>query len=251
MNEQLHIEIIGDHSSSDTVLVFLHDAIGSVSQWKDFPQLLCKQTHLPGLLYDRSGHGTSGPLTGHRQPDYMHRYAWEELAAVVQSKLRDKKLILVGHSDGGSIALLFASQFPQQVKAIITMAAHVFVEEITLEGIRATRDTFAEGDWMDKLKKHHGNNTESIFEAWWKTWLSPGFRNWNIEDRLTHVVCPVFAIQAKDDNYGSEKQVDAILHGISGGGEKWMIDGKCGHAPWKSRTNEVVSAIAHFIHQYC
>lgn len=250
MNDEInkiHHTIIHQDTESNFLLVFLHDAIGSVTQWKDFPALLCKKMQLPGLVYDRKGHGHSPALDNERTTDYMHDYAWKELPALLEKLYPEKKYILVGHSDGGSIALLYASRFPEKVAAVVTMAAHVFVEEITLEGIRNTEMEFRSGEWMKKLTKHHGTNTLPVFEAWWKTWLSPEFRNWNIEDCLKNISAPCFVIQGKDDNYGTEDQVERIMNGISGFGKKWMIEGECGHAPWKTRKEECINEINAFL----
>lgn len=244
---QLNFKIIGDPDAKEIVLVFLHDAIGSVSQWRNFPESVCNKLSLPGIVYDRKGHGKSPSLEGIRNVDYMHRYAWDELPEFINQTAPDKKLILIGHSDGGSIALLFAAKFPEKTLGIITMAAHVLVEEITLNGIRETAKKFETGEWMEKLRKHHGENTKTIFEAWWKTWTSPEFKDWNIREHLANITCPVFAIQGVDDNYGTEDQVDRILYAIEAYGEKWMIDESCGHAPWKSHSEELIDRINTFI----
>jgi pimeloyl-ACP methyl ester carboxylesterase len=237
-------------SDSPVILVFLHDAIGSVSQWKNFPHELCAALGLPGLSYDRQGHGKSDGLTRERGANYMHHYAWEELEQVIAQLAPEKKLILIGHSDGGSIALLYASRHPQKVKAVVTMAAHVFVEEITLEGILETRQLFTSGDWLEKLSTHHGEKTKQIFNAWHETWTSDQFRNWNITAVLPFISSPALIIQGEDDNYGTEKQVDEIMEHISSvTKEKWMIPAPCGHAPWKKKPKELIEKIKLFLQQ--
>ncbi len=227
------------------VLVFLHDALGSVAQWNTFPEQLCHALKLQGFAYDRYGHGLSPALHTPRRHDYLHLYAYEELPAVLEQHLPGREIILVGHSDGGSIALLFAARYPSIVKALVSIAAHVRVEEITLQGIRQAELAFRDPLLMDRLARYHGTGTRALFEAWWKTWLSDEFSTWNIEADIQSITCPVLALQGDDDEYGTADQVQRIVNGIKGYGEQHLIP-KSGHAPWKTQPENVIPIISAF-----
>ena len=188
-------------------LVFLHEGLGCCAMWKDFPAQLCQATGCRGLLYDRHGYGQSSPLAARRQLHYLHDYALCELPQVLAALLPGQDHFLIGHSDGGSIALIYAAQQPPRLRGIITEAAHVFVEGITLDGIRVADAAFGEGK-LRALAKYHGDKTETIFKAWSDTWLSYGFQFWNIEYLLPSVECPALVVQGSEDQYGSAAQVD-------------------------------------------
>ncbi|MCK5657828.1 MAG: alpha/beta hydrolase, partial [Deltaproteobacteria bacterium] len=154
--------------------------------------------------------------------------------------------ILIGHSDGGSIALIFAAEYPGSVRGLITEAAHVFVEEITLEGIREAVKAYQTTDLKEKLARYHDSNTETIFRAWCETWQSPEFKHWNIEDCLPRVTCPVLALQGEDDQYGTEAQVESIAGRVAGPAKPLLIP-DCAHVPHKEATDRVVKEMSEFI----
>jgi pimeloyl-ACP methyl ester carboxylesterase len=158
-------------------------------------------------------------------------------------------LMLVGHSDGASIALIFSSFFPDRVLATVSIAGHVFVEDITVEGIKKAIIDFHSTDMKEKLKKYHGDKTEKLFYSWSNTWLSQPYRDWNIEKYLKSVICPVFVIQGANDEYATLLQVKAIREGINGPGEKWIVPG-CGHFPQKEQPEQTIEAIDHFFRKY-
>lgn len=230
-----------------STLVFLHEGLGSIAQWRDFPESLCLQTGLPGVVYERRGHGRSDPLRKSRTPSYLHEEALEVLPRLM-SELHILRPILIGHSDGGSIALIYASAFPERAKAVITEAAHVFVEEVTIEGIRKAVAVYEKTNLREQLEKYHGEKTDAMFRAWSETWLSEEFRNWNIEEYLTGIKCPVLAIQGADDEYGSPAQVESIVKRVSGKAESLLIAG-CGHIPHQQASKTVVEAIINFINR--
>ena len=190
------------------VLVFLHEGLGSIGQWRDFPEKLCEKTGCPALVYDRCGHGTSDPLTESRRPDYLHDEALLSLPEVLKQCVIDKP-IFIGHSDGGSIAIIYAGTYPQKVTGIITEAAHVFVEDVTVDGIKRAVEVYESTDLRTRLARFHGSNTELMFRGWADIWLSPEFRDWNIENYLPNVTCPLLAVQGRDDEYGTPVQVEA------------------------------------------
>ncbi len=230
---------------SAPVLVFLHEGLGSIDQWKDFPARLCAATGSPGLVYDRWGFGGSQALDGPRDPGYLHHEARESLPAVLAACGVDDPL-LVGHSDGGSIALLFAAAYPDRARAIVTEAAHVFVECVTLAGIRAAARAYRDTDLRERLGRYHGPKTDLVFNGWADTWLGPGFRDWNIEAELPRIRCPALVIQGEDDEYGTPAQVEAIARGVSGPVCTWMVP-RCGHVPHRQAAQAVLESMARFI----
>lgn len=240
-----HLRLPSNTSQERPTLVFLHDSLGCIQLWRDFPEKLALATQCNTFLYDRQGYGQSAPFSmEQRKPSYLEEEAYI-LEGVLQ-KAGIQQAILFGHSDGGSIALVAAADYPERIKGIITEGAHVFVEEITLSGIRAAVDAYKSTPLPQKLAKYHGDKTEQVFLAWTDTWLSPGFRSWNIEEYLPRIQCPGLIIQGKSDEYGTEAQVDAIVEQTGGKAEKWMIPG-IGHSPHKEATKEVLERSAYFI----
>lgn len=225
-------------------LLFLHEGLGSIAQWRDFPRALAEWTGLPALLYDRQGHGGSDPLGAPRSARYLHREALEVLPEVLERCGVDDA-ILVGHSDGGSIALLYASAHPERVRGAITQAAHVFVEEETLAGIRAAGDAWRNTQLPEKLARYHGARTHALFHAWHDTWLAPEFRDWNIEDCLPAIRCPLLVIQGKDDEYATKAQVEAIARQAGGPVDTLMVP-HCGHIPHHQAREPVLEAMKRF-----
>lgn len=225
-------------------LVFLHEGLGSTAMWKDFPQRLCQATGCPGLVYDRLGYGHSSPLTAPRSVHYLHHYALTELPQVLTALLPGQPYFLIGHSDGGSIALLHAAEQPVDLQGIVTEAAHVLVEDVTLAGIEAANAAFAAGK-LHGLAKYHGDKTEGIFKAWADTWLSSGFRHWNIEYLLPSIACPALVLQGIDDQYGTLAQVDAIVSKALNAQAAMVA--QCGHAPHHEQKELVLQHMQAFL----
>jgi pimeloyl-ACP methyl ester carboxylesterase len=242
-DEYLYYELLaGDRQKPH--LVFLHEGLGCTAMWRNFPRLLCEITGCPGLVYDRPGFGRSSPYAVPRTINYLHRDALTWLPAVIAKLLPDAPYFLVGHSDGGSIALIHASERPALLQGIITEAAHVFVEEETLAGIRVAAEAFAAGR-LQGLFTYHGEKTEAVFRAWSDTWLSGFFRHWNIEYLLPSIECPILAVQGAEDQYGTVAQVDAIATKAPDT-QKAMV-AACGHVPHKERTDVVLKLMADFL----
>ncbi|MBN1829866.1 MAG: alpha/beta hydrolase [Deltaproteobacteria bacterium] len=227
------------------VLVFLHEALGSVGQWKDFPFVLCERTALAGLSFDRLGHGRSDDYEGSWPPDYLEREAHYVLPSVLDQAGIGRAL-LVGHSDGGSIALLFAARFSDRVAAVITEAAHVFVEDTTLRGIEETVEVYETTDLPNRLARYHGEKTGALFYRWADRWRGADFRLWNMQSRLPRIASPVLVIQGAEDEYGTARQVESIAAGCSGRAEIFFVP-RCGHAPHRQARNEVLAAMEAFI----
>lgn len=236
-----------DGSDEKPSLVFLHEGLGSVKMWKNFPEQLCRETGCPGLVYDRLGYGGSSPLHHRRTVHYLHDYALYELPAVIHRLLPDTPCVLVGHSDGGSISLLYGAQRPRHLKGIISEAAHVFVDDETITGIEETLAAWEAGK-LSGLAKYHGDKTESIFKAWSETWLSNWFRSWDIRYALASVEVPVLVIQGADDKYGTEGQVNSIVSNCAGDARAEMI-ADCGHSPHHEARERVVELMGDFIGQ--
>ena len=240
---QLYYEwIAGDDSRP--CLLFLHEGLGCTAMWGHFPQHLCTETGLAGLSYDRLGHGKSSAFTATRSKKYLQESALQELPEVLASLLPSREYILVGHSDGGSIGLIHAAQKPIRLCALITEAAHVFVEPVTLDGIRKAVQAYRSGK-LRGLHHFHGEKTESVFNAWHETWLSDWFQNWNIEDMLPAIRCPVLILQGADDQYGTRRQIESIASDIASA-EGVMIEG-CGHSPHREKEHVVVELMTEFI----
>ena len=226
-------------------LVFLHEGLGSIGQWRDFPAALCMVTGLPGVVYDRWGYGKSDPVTLPRPVRYLHDEAIGTLPEVLE-KCGVREAFLIGHSDGGTIALIYASVHPAGVLGVITEAAHVFVEDVSMKGIRQAVETYQRTDLAQRLSKHHGANAENAFRGWSETWLSPEFRSWNVEEYLPGVSCPVLAIQGADDQYGTPAQVEAIVRQVKGPATKLLVPG-CGHIPHHEARAVVLGEMKRFI----
>jgi len=226
-------------------LVFLHEGLGSVGQWRDFPAAICGETGLPGLVYDRWGYGNSEACEEKGNGGYLHQEARESLPQVLKHFGVDRA-IFIGHSDGGSIALIFGAMSPERTAGIITEAAHVFVEEVTLAGIRTAVTAYEETDLPARLARYHGDRTDQVFRRWSETWLAPAFREWNIEELLPRISCPVLAIQGEEDPYGTPDQVQSIVRRVSGSVEGFLIP-RCGHIPHHQARDEVAAAMKRFV----
>lgn len=239
---ELHYRTIAGRRPGLPWLVFLHEGLGSVDLWRDFPDLVGEATGHPVLVYSREGHGWSTPLTGPRRPDFMHHEALEVLP-VVRQRLAIEAPILVGHSDGASIGLIHASRHP--VSGIVALAPHVFVEEDSLAGIGAAREAFETSDLPSRMAKYH-HDPAGTFHGWHDTWMSPAFRKWNIEAVLPAISAPVLLIQGSDDQYGTGAQLDAIESAVSSPVERRWLEG-CGHSPHLDLPYEVTAEVARFI----
>jgi pimeloyl-ACP methyl ester carboxylesterase len=234
-----------DNQQDHPALVFLHEGLGSIKQWGQFPQHLARSTQCDAIIYDRWGHGESEPLEGGRTARFMHQEALISLPEVL-GKCNIKKAILIGHSDGGSIALIFAANYQETARGVITMAAHVFVDELTLTGIRETVKAYETSDLAEKLAGYHGNNTDLMFRSWQSVWLSDEFRGWNIEEYLPGIRCPVLAIQGENDRLSTIAQLERIVSGVTGPSKALRIPG-CGHTPHREAPDFVLKEIMKFV----
>lgn len=232
-------------AAAEPMLVLLHEGLGSTGFWKDLPELLARRHGVRVFLYDRCGYGRSDPEPLPRPLDYLDRMALVELPAVLDAA-GIGRAILVGHSDGGTIALLFAAAFPERVEAVVAIAPHVFVEEETVAGIRAAVAAFEAGELRRRLERFHGARTEAVFRAWADTWLDPGFRAWNVTDRLPCIRCPVLALQGEGDEYATAAQVQAIAAGVRGPARTVLLPGAA-HVPHHQSRAATLEAIDLFL----
>jgi pimeloyl-ACP methyl ester carboxylesterase len=232
-------------SRNDPTIVFLHEGLGSVSRWRDFPAAVCARTGFAGLVYNRCGYGGSDRLQAPFTPNFMHREALEVLPRLL-SAFRIERPILFGHSDGAAIALLHAASHP--VSALIVEAPHVFVEDVAVSEIAKLKASYGVGDFRERLARHQGTNVDTLFNAWTGVWLSDAFRGWNIEDALPRISCPTLVIQGTDDEYGTPRQVAAMRQGLDARMKTLVLD-SCRHTPHIDQRATVEDAAVMFLEQ--
>lgn len=234
-----------DAAADGPAIVFLHEGLGCIGMWRDFPAALCRRTGLPGVVYDRWGHGGSAPRAGTRPASYLHDEARETLPELLD-RLGLVRPVLFGHSDGATIALLHAAACPDNTAAIVCEAAHVFVEALTLQGIREAVAAYHGAGLRRRLARHHGEQTDAVFAGWHGCWLAPSFAAWNIEAELPRIVCPALIVQGEADEYGTPAQVAAIMRGVRGPAEQALLPG-CGHVPHREAAEAVLALSADFL----
>jgi pimeloyl-ACP methyl ester carboxylesterase len=224
-------------------IVMLHEGLGSTSLWKDFPERLAAATGCRTLVYSRLGYGRSTPLTQPRRVEYMHEEARIWLPAVLE-RLEIRRPVLFGHSDGASISLIHAARPESRIAAVVALAPHVKVEDITVRNIAEAKRAFSGTDLRQRLGRHHAD-VDSAFWGWNRIWLSPEFRAWNIEGLLPSIRCPVLAIQGEDDEYGTMEQIASI--GRSVPNASLLELPACRHSPHRDQPEAVLDATQAFI----
>jgi pimeloyl-ACP methyl ester carboxylesterase len=223
-----------------TPLVLLHEGLGSVELWRDFPEKLARRVGAPTLVYSRRGYGRSDPLAGPRTTRFMHEEALETLPRLLD-RLAITRPLLVGHSDGASIALIHAALAGRPVAGLVAMAPHVFVEDVSVESIARIRERYRRGDLRARLAKYHAH-VDDAFLGWADAWLLPEFRAWSLVDLCPRITVPVLLVQGTADEYGSMAQLDAIEQGVAGPVTRLELKG-AGHSPHREREAEVSEAI--------
>lgn len=240
---QLEIERLGSRAAGWPTIVFLHEGLGCISHWRDFPQRAVEATGYSALIYSRYGYGQSDVLEGKRNADYMHREALDVLPALLD-KLEIRNPMLFGHSDGASIALIHAGA-GHSVRGLILEAPHVFVEDISIQGATQAAQQYRDTDLPKRLGRHH-RDADKTFWGWHDIWTSAEFRDWNIEKSLSGITCPLLAIQGEQDAYGTLRQIDAVVRQVSGPRRKLVLP-DCGHRPHREHPETILEATTSFI----
>lgn len=227
-------------------LVFLHEGLGSAALWRGFPGAVAGATGCGALIYSRSGNGFSAPAALPRTVRYMHDEALAVLPELL-ARLEVGATVLIGHSDGGSIAVIYAAAYPERVRGLVLIAPHVFVEDLSLRSIAAIRTEFESGSLRARMERHHAD-AAATFYGWNDVWLDASFRDWNIEAETERLTAPVLAIQGLDDEYGTPAQIEAIARRARAGVDRLLLAG-CGHAPHRQRAAVVEAAVESWIRE--
>lgn len=249
-NKSIYYEFINQEARTDKkpTIIFLHNGLGSVESWKNFPKTVCKTLELPGFVYDRYGHGKSDELKEERDVFFINKETQFLKKLLEELKITGDKIIF-GHSDGATISLLYAGLYPEKVKAVISEAHHVVIEEKSQEGVKKILEEFKEGDLKTKLEKYHGEKTETLFYSWAKTWISNEAKKWTALDVLKNIKAPVLSLQGENDEYGSVYQLKIIeficpydkeIHELS----------NCGHIPHSEKKEDVLKIVQNFLKKH-
>ena len=234
------------------LIVFLHEGLGSLSMWKDFPQHLCDAAGCQGLVYSRPGYGRSTPRAVEEAwgLDFMHRQAQQVLPAFLEALGLDAaadKPWLLGHSDGGSISLLYAASHPQKIAGAIVLAPHIFVEDLSVSSIVKARNAYLQTDLRQRLARHH-DDPDSAFWGWSDIWLKPAFKHWSIEEEISAIGCPLLAVQGLDDEYGTLAQIRGIA--LRAPQTELLEMADCGHSPHRDQPGALIAFMASFIQRH-
>ena len=242
---RLEYEWRGPSSAEAPTFVFLHEGLGCVSMWKNFPARVADATGYGALIYSRAGYGASDPVALPRPVRFMHEEALQTLPLVLEAmQIRDA--ILVGHSDGGSISLIYAGSLrDRRIRALVLEAPHVFVEDITVRSIANAARSYETDDLKRRLGRYH-KNVDNAFWGWNQVWLNPEFRRWNIEEYLPQIQLPLLVIQGEQDNFGTLRQVELIERGCAGQVQKLILP-DCGHSPHRDQPQQVLQVITNFL----
>lgn len=234
--------------NSRYTLVLLHDSLGCVTLWRDWPEMLAEKLQCDILVYDRVGYGLSDRMdTPKREKNYLKQEAIFLKAFLEELEL--EQVALFGHSDGASIALLFASMYPTNTLAVVSEAAHIFVEQVTLEGVKAAKVAYETTNLGERLIKYHGTKVDDVVKAWVDTWLSLEYRDWSVEEDMKGIKAPLLFLQGDLDEYGSLEQVEKTINNAQGITEK-VIFANVGHTPHKEIKEETLTVIVHFFKRY-
>ncbi len=246
--KKIYYEIINEEAvkRERPFIVFLHEGLGSVSQWRQFPEKLCIECGLPGIVYDRYGYGQSEALQENRPIDFLQQEAKYALRELIEYFSPNKKVLLFGHSDGATISLLAAAYFSEKISGMILMAPHIWIEEISIQGILDAQADYNSGWLKQSLQKHHGNTIEKTATSWFELWLSKEGRQWSMKHLLEKINTPLLFIQGTLDNFGSKKQWEQIESKVQSPKSCLFIP-SCGHHPHLEKPKIVLQASSSFI----
>jgi pimeloyl-ACP methyl ester carboxylesterase len=229
-----------------TILVFLHEGLGCVDMWRDFPEQLAQQTACGYFVYSRLGYGRSDPVALPRRPSFMHDEAVSTLPHML-AQCGFSRYVLVGHSDGATIALLNAALAPaRELAGVAVMAPHVFVEPVTVSAIEQVASAYRETDLRARLARYHGERVDGAFWGWNQVWRDASFANWNIETELENVKVSVLLVQGQDDTYGTMAQLDCIESRVCGSVRRAELQA-CGHSPFRDQLEQTLELLAGFV----
>ncbi|HEY7725907.1 MAG TPA: alpha/beta hydrolase [Anaeromyxobacteraceae bacterium] len=244
---RLEVRWIAPAAPGRPALVFLHEGLGCVALWRDFPDRLAAATGCGALVYSRAGYGASSPVPLPRPLRYMHDEGLETLPRLLDAAgLED--VVLVGHSDGASIAIVHAGAADPggRVRGLVLEAPHVFCEPLSVASIEKARAAYLGGDLRARLSRFHGENVDCAFWGWNRAWLDPGFLRWNIEEHLPGIRVPALVLQGRDDEYGTLAQVESV-RARSGGPVQVLVLDRCGHSPHRDQPEATLAAAGAFV----
>lgn len=245
---RIEYQWLGERDGTQPLIVFLHEGLGSRAMWRDFPHRLCRALGCRGLVYSRPGYGRSTPRAAGQSwgVDFMHQQAHGLLPLLLRRLGVDATRHppwLFGHSDGASIALLYAARFPRQVGALVLLAPHILVEDISIASIERARSAYLETDLRQKLARYH-DDPDSAFRGWNDIWLHPAFRQWSIEDEIATIRCPLLALQGAEDEYGTLEQVYGIARRVAAA--QVAVLAECGHSPQRDQPARLIEIVQRF-----
>ena len=249
---RIEYQWIAPERAQAPLIVFLHEGLGSVAMWKDFPQRLCDASGCRGLVYSRPGYGASTPRAANETwgLDFLHRQAHEVLPALLEALDLDttaQPLWLFGHSDGASIALLYAARFARSVAGVIVVAPHIVVEDLSVASIALARTAYLDTDLRTRLARYH-DEPDSAFWGWNQIWLHPPFRDWSIEAEIETISCPLLAVQGLDDEYGTLEQIRGIARRVA---QTELIElPDCGHSAHRDQPERLIAAVTDFLQRH-
>jgi pimeloyl-ACP methyl ester carboxylesterase len=237
----------GPHPVDAPTIVFLHEGLGCLAMWRDFPDRMASASGCGALVYSRMGYGASDPVGKSRSVRFMHEEALDVLPAIVEY-FHLRQVVLFGQSDGASIAVIYAGAHLGPVSALVLEAPHVFVEAVCIESIARIAAAYGKNRLRERLARYHGDNTDAMFRSWTDVWLRPEFRSWNIEEYLPGIESPVLVVQGDGDEYGTVEQVDAVLTQVKGPARSLILP-RCGHSPHSERPEAVLEAAGRFVRE--
>ena len=242
---RIEAQFIQGADTDAPVLVFLHEGLGSIGLWKNFPGELSARTGCSALVYSRYGNGFSEQLSGKREVGYMHEEARTALPAVLEA-FDVQNAVLIGHSDGASIALIYAGEIGARVRAVVAEAPHVFVEDLSVASIAQAKTAYETTDLPARLARYHADAGKTFY-GWNDIWLHPDFRAWNIRDAVRGIRVPMLLVQGANDEYGTIAQLEAIREDARESAVDTLYLANCGHAPHRDRAELVTAAVAAFV----
>ena len=242
-SHRIEYELLNGAPPGRPTMVFLHEGLGSVAMWKDFPRECARAAGCQALVYSRYGYGQSDPITAPRAVDYLHDEALKALPELLD-KLDVEQPILFGHSDGASISLIHGGGMTRPVRGIIAMAPHTMVEDIAIQGLEEIKRAYETTDLRARLARYHAD-PDSAFRGWNDIWLNSAFRTWNIEAYLPQITCPVLAIQGEDDHYGTMEHIDQIERAVPNTDVLELKE--CGHSPHRDQPERVIERVTQFV----